>query len=161
MSIEIGLEANHWAKLTEELVQKGVGKNYISAELKSMLGKIATKGKPILRKHTPVFTGFLYASVASKADRTKDKLSAWAILGYRNPKLNKHQYWVTQGTKGRSTKSGAFRGMMKPAKPDPFKETSEQLKQPAIDKFYETIDAAKIRAVKKMNDKYGNSWGPL
>ena len=159
--VSIVIETNQWAKLAEEMVRDGIGKDYISAELKSMLGKIATKGKPIIRKYTPVRTGFLYASIGSRSDRTKDRLAAWGLVGYLRPSMNKHQFWVTLGTKGRHTKKGAYRGMMKPAKPDPFKETEQQLKGPAQDVFAKNMDLAITRGAKKMDKKYGTAWRQL
>ena len=158
--IQIDIQTNEWAKLGEELVNKGVSKDYISSEFKSILGKIGTKGGKILRGHTPVYTGWLAASAGKKADRFKDRLGAYGLVGYLRPKYNKHQFFITMGTKDRFTKSGAYRGKVVARKPDPLQKTGRELEGPAAETLKNNITKSIDRAVDKMEAKYGNKWGP-
>jgi hypothetical protein len=158
--IEIVVQTNQWEKLGRDLVEKGVSKDFISAEFKSILGKIGTKGSKILRGHTPVHTGWLAASAGKKADRFKDRLGAYGLAGYLRPKYNKHQFFITMGTKDRYTKSGAYRGKVVAKKPDPLQKTGRDLKGPAEETLKKNIEKSIDRAVMKMDAKYGNNWGP-
>jgi hypothetical protein len=158
--IEIVLQTNQWEKLGRELVEKGVSKDFISAEFKSILGKIGTKGKKILQGHTPVHTGFLRAAAGKKADRFPDRMGAYGLVGYLRPNYNKHQFWITMGTKARYTKNGAHRGKIVPKKPDPLQKTKQDLEGPAAETLSKNIESSIERAVLKMNVKYNDNWGP-
>ena len=158
--IQVDIQTNQWAKLGEDLVRRGVSKDYISAEFKSILGKIGTKGKKILRGHTPVHTGFLRAAADKKADRFPDRLGAYGLVGYLRPDYNKHQFWITMGTKARYTKSGAYRGKIVAKKPDPLERTASDLAGPAADTLKVSISDSIDRAIRKMNNKYEDKWGP-
>lgn len=159
--VAIVIEQNQWAKLGEEMARQGMGKDYISAEFKSILGKIGTKGKRILAGHTPVYTGFLKAAAGKKADRFPDRLGAYGLVGYLRPKYNKHQYWIIDGTKERRTKSGASRGQIKPKKPDPLEKTASDLSAEASRIFSDNFENAIVRGAKKMDAKFGNAWRQL
>ena len=158
--ISIQVQNNLWAAIGQDLVQQQMSKNVVSQAYRAAFNTLTAKGKKALAAGTNVHTGFLRASAGKKVDRFPDQLGVYGLVGYLRPNYNKHQFWYILGTKKRTTKSGANRGAMKKASPDPFIAVKAAVSD-AESLTVKRIDTISKAAVNKMNAKYGNAWRTL
>ena len=175
--IQIGIQNNLWDKIGEELVQRGMNRDVVSAAFRAAFQTITTKGKNKLRDETPEHTGFLRAAAGKKVDRFPDKLGVYGLVGYLRPRQIKNQFWYVFGTKPRRIKGKGIpvpvvpyegiyrstknRGAMPKAKPDPFQLVKAAVEDAAINLTANRIAKIKENAENKMNAKFGNAWRDL
>lgn len=156
MGLNINLETTAWEELGRELSSQ-FPKKIVSGEFKRILMIQARKLQKPLKNKTPVFTGNLKKSVKAKGDRYRNG-NVYAMVGYQYALKAQHQFFVTMGTKNRSTKSGANRGRHPKAKPDIFPSLERENRSMIENNVSASIADSVNRSAIKMDKKYGNAW---
>ena len=158
--IKIDVQSNLYDEIGKYLIERGVNKTIISDAYKKGMRRILTPGRQALKSNTVARTGWLRKSVGSKVDRFPDRLTVYGLVGYRNPGSS-HQFWHVQGTKKRTTSSGANRGVSPPAVPNPIKQTEKDINSTAADILRETGKDIVQKAFKKADSKYSKKLAKL